>query len=279
MVSEVVETPTEVPQADPVPTEAQTEAPEAIAPESAADAPAEAAATELQVEVEAPKPEYLTREDAERLVEERAEKIRADEREAERRRRQTENARRAKQEQDQRESDQEAVDTLKAALGAKGIYEVPDDAALAAINRIASKKAERLATANLDTVDAAWEFIAAPVYGQTVELSDEAEPAARRLAPKIQHLIDTIKPQIEANARKGYIAESELSARVDAEIARRNAKAREGQTELARPEGAPASTVMSWTTYMNLSEAQQLAMPEAERNAIMAADRKARLGG
>ena len=35
-----------------------------------------------------------------------------------------------------KKADQEAMDTLKAALGAKGVYEVPDDAALSAINRI-----------------------------------------------------------------------------------------------------------------------------------------------
>ena len=150
---------------------------------------------------------------------------------------------------------------------------------MTAINRIASKKAERLANKSLDTVDEAWEFLTAPVYGKTVDLPEEAEAAARRIGPKLQHLVNEMRPAIEAEARKDYIHKDELPARVEAEIARRNAKSREGQEDLKRPDGGAPSGVMSWASYMALSEADQLAMPDAQRNEIMAADRKARLGG
>ncbi len=240
MVSEVVEAPVQVDPAVPeVAEETESPAPEveAAAPETEQEP---AATSELQVEVTEPeKPNYITREEWEKERAEVASRAAADALESDRRRRQTENARKAKQEAEQRESDQEAVDTLKAALGAKGIYEVPDDSALSAINRIASKKAERMVAASADVVEQAFDFITAPVYGQQVDLDDTFEPAARKLAPKVQHLIDTIRPQIEADARKGYIAESELPAKVDAEIARRAAKSREGQTELVRPDGPP----------------------------------------
>ena len=244
VVTETVTEPVEAPEApvDPATPPAETEAPAPLEGVESAAPAEETAATDLQVEVTEPeKPDYMTRADWEREKADVAQRAATEALEADRRRRQTENARKARAEIEQRESDQEAVDTLKAALGAQGIYEVPDAAAMNAINRIASKKAERIATANLDTVEQALDFISAPAYGQTVELDEAAEPAARRLAPKIQHLINTIRPQIEAEARKGYIAESDLPARVEAEIARRAAKGREGQTELARPSGQPAA--------------------------------------
>ena len=279
MVSAPVEAPTaiETTTVDPEPqVTPQTVTPEAPAPEPAAAEP-EAAATP-QIEVVEEKPDYMTRADWEREKETVAKAAADQALENDRRRRQTENARKAKAESDQRESDQEAVDTLKAALGAKGIYEVPDDAALAAINRIASKKAERLASGSLDTVEQAWDYLTAPAYGKQVDLDTEAEAAASRLGPKLQHLVNTIRPAIEAEARKGYIAESELPARVQAEIARINAKANEGKTELTRVEGVVASTVMPWAQYNALSDAEKIAMPVEKRREIMAADAKARSG-
>ena len=249
MTTETIETPAT--QADPEP-ETQTEEPtaEPVA-EPAAETSPEAAAAPTQVEVvEAEKPDYMTRADWEREKAELVQRTAADTLEADRRKRQTENARRAKAEQDARESEQEAVDTLRAALGAKGIFEVPDDAALAAINRIASKKAERLSKASLDTLDDAWDYITAPAYGKKVDLADEAEPAASRLVPKVQHLIDAIRPAIETKAREGYIAEAELPKYVEAEIAKRAANGRKGQEEVPHVEGTPtlshANTLEGW---------------------------------
>ena len=275
-----VETPTEV-VGDPVaPAIPETETENPAPAEVAAPDPESAATSELQVEVVEPeKPNYITREEWEKERAEVASKAAADALESDRRRRQTENARKAAQEKREAEERIEARDTVKAAFGAAGIYEVPDDAVYTAIERVARKQAASLANSSLDTVDQAFDFIAAPAYGQQVDLDESFEPAARRLAPKIQQLIDHVRPQIEAKAREGYVAEADIPKRVEAEIARRNAKAREGQTELVRPEGAPStSNVMSWATYMNMSEAEQLAMPEAQRRVIMAADRKARLG-
>jgi hypothetical protein len=239
MVTEVIEAPvTEPVTTDPEPVEIQTQEP---APAEPAAEPDDAAAV-TQVEVTTPeRPDYMTRADWEREKAEVASRAAADALESDRRRRQTENARKAKAEAEQHASDQEAVDTLKAALGAKGIYEVPDDAALAAINRIASKKAERMANASLDVVDEAWDYLTAPAYGKSVDLADHFEEAAKRLGPKVQHLVATIRPAIEAKAREGYIAESELPKRFEAMQAAKNAKGREGQEELRRVEGAPAS--------------------------------------
>ena len=186
------------------------------------------------------KPDYITRADWEKERAEVAQRAAAEALESDRRRRQTENARRAKQEQDQRESDQEAIDVLKASLGAKGIYEVPDDAALNAVNRIASKKAERLAASALDTMDEGWDYLTGPAYGKDVPFDDAFGQFANRFAPKLQHLVDQIRPAIEANARKGYIPESELPKRIEDAIAARAAKSREGKEELKRVNGSPA---------------------------------------
>lgn len=246
MTTQTIETPAEPVSADQEPIEVQTEEPATEVVAEPAAAP-DAAAAVPQVEVTEPeKPEYMTRADWEREKSEVAQRAAADALEADRRRRQTENARKAAQEKREAEERIEARDTVKAAFGAAGIYEVPDDVVFTAIDRVARKQAASMATSGLDVLESAFDFIAAPAYGQQAELDEAAEPAARRLAPKIQSLIDTIRPQIEAKAREGYIAESELGKRVDAEIARRNAKSREGQTDLVRPEGAPATASLTF---------------------------------
>lgn len=240
MVTQVIETPAAPASTDPEPAEVQTEEPATEPVVEPAAEPGDAAAV-TQVEVTPPtQPEYMTKADWEKEKAEVASRAASDALEADRRRRQTENARRAKQDQEQAASDQEAVDTLKAALGAKGIYEVPDDAALSAINRIASKKAERMANASLDVVTEAWDYLTAPAYGKNVELADHFEAAAKMLGPKVQHLVDAIRPAIEAKAREGWIKEADLPKRYEAMDAARAAKGREGQTELQRVEGAPS---------------------------------------
>lgn len=251
-------------------------------PDEESAAPEEAsAATEIpQVEVPAEKPEYMTKADWEREKADVASRAAADALEADRRKRQTENARRAQAEQREREEQQEAADTIRAAFVAQGFDPsvVTDEHVTRAVDRLARKKADRIANGSVETLDQAFDYIVAPITGASVDLDDAGEAAARRLAPKVQHLIDTMVPQIEAKAREGYVLEADMSKRVDAEIARRNAKAREGETELVRPNGVAPSSVMSWSTYINLTDAEKLAMTPAQRSEIMAADRKARLG-
>ena len=202
--------------------------------------------SELQVEVAPPVPQGLTpeqRAEAERIVDERSERIRAGVLEEERNRRRTQAAREAQAAERAEKRLKRTVDTVKVALVSRN-YDpdvATDESVIAAIDAVAQDRAESLVGEQASLVGEAWDFIAAPVYGKEVELDPSFEPAAKLLAPKVQHLIDTIRPQIEAQARKGWIAESDLPARVDAEIARRAAKGREGQTELARPSGQPAA--------------------------------------
>ena len=272
MVTEVIETPVETaPEVQPVETDAPTPVVEGDAPA------AEPAAEPLQVEVTEPeKPEYMTRADWEREKESVAKRAADEALEADRRRRQTENARRAAQEKRDTEDRAELIDTVKAAFGAQGIYEVPDEAVIKAIDRTVSKRAAQLGTQNLDVIESALDYITAPAFGQQVDLSDDAEPAARRLAPKIQSLIDQIRPQIEAKAREGYIAESDLPKRVEAEIARRNAKGREGQTELKRPEGTVSSNrdnspqaIINRIISGEADDKDREAYPDARRQVLM----------
>ena len=283
MPVETAEAPTAIEtQVDQSQTQVQTETAETAVKtaveERAAETKTEDAAVVQQVEVVEEKPDYMTRADWEREKAEVEKRAAADALEADRRRRQTENARKATAEKREAEERVEARDTVKAAFGAAGVYEIPDDAVYTAIDRVARKRADQLATSSHDTVEQAWDYLTAPAYGKQVDLDAEAETAASRLGPKLQHLVNTIRPAIEAEARKGYIAESELPARVQAEIARINAKANEGKPELVRVDGAPASTVMSWAAYNALSDQEKLAMPVEKRREIMAADAKRRSG-
>ena len=273
MVSEVIETSVET---DPAPQEVETEAPA----EAASAAPETETAAVEQVQVDEPaKPEYMTRADWEKEKAEVAAKAASDALEFDRQNRQRENARKANQEKRDAEDKAELIDTVKAAFGAQGVYEVPDEAVVKAIDRTVRKRAEQIAGSSLDAVDQAWDYLTAPAYGKQASLDDSFESAAKRLGPKVQHLVDTIRPVIEAKAREGYVAESEIPKLVDAEIARRNARARDGQEPLKRPEGQPSvSNVMSWTAYMALSEAERMAMPDDKRREIITADRKVRLG-
>lgn len=242
MVSEVIETPAV--EVDPaVPQETETEAPAPIEDAEGAAPEEEPAATEVpQAEVEAPKPEYLTREEWEREKADVAAQAARDAIEQDRKRRQTENARKANAEKRDAEERAELQDTVKAAFGAQGIYEVPDEAVLNAIDRTVRKRSEQIAAAALSTVEQAFDYIVAPITGTDVELDDAMIPAGRKLAPKVQSLIDALRPRIEAEARKGYVAESDIPKLVEAEIAKRAAKAREGQPDFQRPEGQPATT-------------------------------------
>ena len=239
------ETPTETSteeQTAPAQVEVQTETPPEVIEESAAETPSEAAVPQVAVVEE--KPEYVTREQWEREKAEVAQRAASEAIEADRRRRQTENARKAQNEERQRLRVAQTVDTVKATLIARGIdpEAVTEEAVVTAIDRVAQERADAIARDRADSVGEAWDYLTAPAYGQNVELDDSFADAARVLSPKLQHFIDQIRPQIEAKAREGYVAESDLPKRVDAEIARRAAQSREGVTELARPEGSPASS-------------------------------------
>ena len=238
MVSEVIETPVDQVQA-----ESQTETPPEtpIVPEEGAAEAKPEAATQLEI-TEPEKPDYITRAEWEKERQEVAQKAAAEALETERRRRQTENARKAKQEQLDREEQQDAADTIRAALGAKGIFEDPGDAALNAITRIARKQAERLTQGSYDLVERTLDYIVAPAYGQKGDWDEDFAPLFERLAPKLQHLVNTISPTITTKAREDYIHKDELSKHVDAEIARRKAKERQesGEDNIQRVEGQPA---------------------------------------
>lgn len=233
MVTEQVEAP--APTTDPEPqVEPQTETPPAEPEERAAAEPEAAAVQQVSVT----EPEYVTREELERERQNAA----AAALEADRRRRQTENARKAALEKKAQEDQAELIDTVKAAFGARGIYEVPDDVVVGAVDRVAKKRLDQLSEGLLTRVDEAWDYITAPAYGKDVALSLDAEATVKLLFPKVQGLIDAIRPQLETEARKGYIAESDLPKRVEAEIARRNAQKRQGEEDVAHVEGSPAPT-------------------------------------
>lgn len=233
MVTQAVETPAE-PAADPEPQVEQTEVPTPVEEVADAAAEPEAAAVEPVEVVEPEKPNYVTREELE------AERQRAASEaiEADRRRRQTENARKAQQEERSKARLAQTVDTVRATLVSRGFDPevATDQSVVTAIDRVAQERADSILREQGDLIAPAWDYL----IGAAEELDESAKPTATALRPKLQALIDTIRPQIEAKAREGYIPESELGAKVDAEIARRQAKAREDKTELVRPEGTPA---------------------------------------
>ena len=243
MVSETIEAPAEV-VVDPVAPTTETGAENPAPAEVQVDAPdTGTAATELQVEVEASKPNYITREEWEQERGAVAQKAASEALELDRRRRQTEGARKVQSEEKAKARIAQTIDTVRTALVSRG-YDpdvATDDSVVTAIDRVAQDRAQTLMGDISDLTDRAFDYITAPVFGQELELDEAAEPTARRLAPKIQNLINTIRPQIEQQARVGYVAESAIPQRIEAEIARRAAEGRQGQTELVRPDGTPST--------------------------------------
>jgi hypothetical protein len=250
MTTETLETVASPPeQADPEIVEQQeTETPEA---ESAAPESTEAAAP-AQIEVtEAEKPDYVTRaelEERDRLVAERAA---ADALELDRRRRQTEGARKAQQQERAQQRLSRVVDTAKASLGAQGIFEDPGPAIINAIDREVEDRVTEVMRERSEPIDAAWEYITLPVARGRVltdaeinaafsELGDHEQEAVKRLQPRVQALINNMRPVIEAEARKGYVAEKDLPKKLEELQAARAAKSRNGETDIVRVEGQPA---------------------------------------
>lgn len=249
MVTETVEAPQAAPLteeanlAPPEITQTETPATEVVA-EGAVASPEEAVASAPgQLETpEAEKP--LTRAEAEAFWKEREDKTREDERTREQGRRRTQAAREAAAAKREQEARAETMDMAKATLAVKlglDASQIPDEAIDTAIVRAARRQAESLASSSLDTMDGAFDYIIAPLLGKEGEWDDAYTDTHKRVFPKMQAFYAAVYPKIEALAREGYIPETELPARVDAEIARRNAKAREGTEELKRPEGRPAS--------------------------------------
>ena len=250
MVTETVETPVQTDQEPVETTQTETPATEVVA-EGAAEESTEAAAV-TQVEVTpAEKPEFITRADWEAQLKVERERAATDALELDRKRRQTENGRKAQQEKRDTEDLADLIDTAKAAFGAAGVFEIPEEPIVKAVDRMVRKRTEQIATGALDAVAPVLEYLG----GTTDDLSDEYTAAARHLRPAVQAFVDRARTLIETNARKGYIAESELPARVkagvDAALAARAATGREGQEELKRVEGTPApssNTLASWET-------------------------------
>ena len=210
-------------------------------------APEATVAAEPQVTVEEPpKPDYITRADWEKEKADVAARAASDALELDRRRRQTENARRATQEKREQEERAETIDVVRATLASKlGVDPslITDDAIDTAINRAATRRAQTLTSTTSEQREQVFDYLTAPIFKQAVEWDDAYTAEAAWLRPKLESLISQMTPQITEMARKGWISEEELPKRVDAEIARRNAKAREGQEELKRVEGQPASTI------------------------------------
>lgn len=273
--------PPEAPATDPVVADPEpSPEPQTVPPEEPSElvaAPDEPAAAAPQIAVTEPeKPDYLTRTEWEKEKAEVAQRAAADALERDRRQRQTAEARRVNREKREAEERAETADIVRATLASRlGVdpQQVGDETIITAIDRAASRKAQTLSAGVLDTVDAAFDYLTAPAYGKDVDLDDGAEEAAKRLGPKLQHLVNTIRPAIEAEARKGYIAEADLPKHVEAAIAVRNAKARKGTEELKRVEGQPAAGVMSLATFNALSLDEQAAMTPAERRKIYEAAR------
>lgn len=241
MVTETIPETTET-QVDPEPQPTVTETPETPQAESESAAPeTETAATTPQLEVVEEKPTAKTDAEWEQERREIAARAAQDALEADRRRRQTEGARKAQQERRDAELRAETQDVVRATLSAKlGVDPslITDDAIDTAISRAARRQAESLTAGSLDSVEQAWDYLTAPAYGKQIDLDPEFEAAASRLGPKLQHLVNTIRPQIEEQARKGYIHESELPKIKEAAIAAHNASLRDGTEDLKRPEGA-----------------------------------------
>ena len=264
MVAETIETTPQQADQEHVETP-QTEVPATeVVAEDAAEEKTEVAAAPEQVQVTEPeKPDYVTRADWEREKAEVEARAAADALELDRRRRQTENARRAQQEVRDREEQQEAADVIRASLVSQGLdpEAVTAEAVTRTVDRLARKKADRIAAGSLDTMDQAWDYITAPVYGKNVDLDESAAEAAQRLSPKVQHLVNQIRPAIEAEARKGYIAESELPRLKQTWAEELTAKSKEGQEELRRAPGSPASR----SGPLTIEEASTLSIDELKR--------------
>ena len=198
--------------------------------------------------------------------------------EYDRRQRQAEGARRAAEARREQQEQAELRDVVEVAIH-RG-----DDAD--AINNLLTRYTEKRAGQHVEraisSMDVAAQYLTQPLLGgEPVELDERSTQIALRLQDRFHAVYSKGLEDGKSVLAGDTIPKADLKKYVDAEIARINKAKNQDKKPLERPAEGQVSTsnVMTWGQYMALSEAEQLAMPEKERNAIMAADRKARLGG
>lgn len=226
MVSEVVEAPQEV---DQVPDEPQTEGilqEEEVAAEAVEEAAAE--------EPEQLEPTFTAAELAQR---ERQAALSA--LEYDRRMRQSVEGQRAA-EQARRQQEQAAMaETVEAALIRSGI--TPDDEIVkTVVERVNGKRAEFSLDRASSDLESAVQYATAPLRnepGNAESLSPAAVAFTQKIVPELQRAYEA---GMKAAAGE-MIPKSELPKLVDAEIQKRNAKAREGKTNLRHVDGTPTT--------------------------------------
>ena len=222
---------------DPVQTEVEAEAPQLSFPDAAA--PAEEAAVTATEPEEPP----LTRAEIEAMLRER--ETVAEQRAAERLRRdrQREEGRRSAEATRNAQEKAELAEVLGVELYKRGLAETNPEELMPILDRYASKREVHYTNRTLQDVAQAFEYAAAETLGMEsdIDLTPKAEEYARSLAPFVKSVAQrTIDGIIESG---DYIPKAELAKHVDAEIERRNAKAREGKTQLPRSEGAALSAI------------------------------------
>ena len=245
MVSEVVEAPAE--QTDQVLEPEVTE--DAPAPDEQAVAAPEVqeAAVEEPAQIEPEERRYTQAE-----LDAQARNAAQQAIEYDRRMRQSENARKAADAQREQREAVELRDTTEVILSkAERDGWTEEQRATALIERISSKRAGFDVERAQGEMQQALAWVTAPLRGdprsyEEFGLSPTADAFARAIQPHLQQIMSAG----QSAALEGYIPQSELPKLVDAEIARRNAKAREGKTELKRVDGTPSApnTLGTWET-------------------------------
>ncbi len=280
MVTQPIEAPVET---DPIPeTTQETDAPvevevEVTPTETVGDAPAEEVAVEpetVTAEIEVPEERRYT----EAELREQAFALAAQQREQERKQWQSQQARKANQEAQERADREERMELVQAAL-MRG--DEPE-----AVTRLLDRHAQKYEGQTFKRAgDALGEAIKHIDDLATIGDAEPLSPQGQQMFERILPFVSRIGASIGAykspdEIAQEYVPKADIPKLQKAAVEAYLAKQREGKPELKRPEGsAPASNVMSWAAYQALPDADKMAMSPAERQAIMAADRKVRLGG
>lgn len=223
--------------------EAQTESvPEVTFPDAAAEPVEEAAAPEVETpDTEPEKP--LTRAEIEAMLRQERQEAERTAAEKIRRERQREEGRRAAEAQRTAQEKQELAEVLGVELYKRGLSETNPDELMPILDRYASKREGHVTNRTLQEVAQAFEFAAADVLG--LETDIDLSPRAETYAASLQPFVESIFQRALAGVAESgdFIPKKDLAKYVDAEIERRNAKAREGKEPLKRVEGNAAPTV------------------------------------
>lgn len=223
-------------------------APEVIFPD--------AAAQETEGTAAEPEPEPVVDEEKPLTRAEVAELLRQERQEAERsaaerlrRDRQREEGRKAAESQRQQQEKAELAEVMGLELYKLGIPDASPDSIQPILERYASKREGHVTNRTLQEVAQAFEYAAAETLGleSDLDLSPRAETYAQSLQPFVQSVYQRAIDGVTASG--DYIPKAELSKYVDAEIERRNAKAREGKEPLRRVEGTPVTTDNSLASW------------------------------